>query len=103
MTQSLELLTTKQLATYLNKPVNTIRGWRHRKVGPAGFKLGRDVVYRRTNVDAWLAECEREFTATTSPQSGASPVYQPGETARNDEAAGYQPAASVEQSAPTAK
>lgn len=33
---------------------------------------------------------------------GASPVYQPGESAGNDEAAGYQPAASVEQlTAPT--
>lgn len=59
MTQSLELLTTKQLATYLNKPVNTIRGWRHRKVGPAGFRLGRDIVYYRTAVDAWLAEREK--------------------------------------------
>lgn len=59
MTQSLELLTTKQLATYLNKPVNTIRGWRHRKVGPVGFRLGRDVVYYRAAVDAWLAEREK--------------------------------------------
>jgi len=58
MTQSPELLTTKQLATYLNKPVNTIRGWRHRKVGPSGFRLGRDIVYRREAVDAWLAERE---------------------------------------------
>lgn len=34
---------------------------------------------------------------------GASPVYQPGESAGHSEAAGYQPAAPVEQSPPTAK
>lgn len=54
-----DLLTTSELATYLRKPVATVRGWRYRKVGPTGFRLGRDVVYRRTAVDAWLAECER--------------------------------------------
>lgn len=59
MTQTLDLLTTKQLAKYLNKSVNTIHGWRHRKVGPPGFRLGRDVVYRRSSVDAWLAQRER--------------------------------------------
>lgn len=30
-------------------------------------------------------------------RKGASPVYQPGESVENDEAAGYQPAAPVEQ------
>jgi predicted DNA-binding transcriptional regulator AlpA len=54
-----DLLTTKELATYLRKPVATVRGWRYRKVGPAGFRLGREVVYRRTAVDAWLAEREK--------------------------------------------
>lgn len=34
-------------------------------------------------------------------EDGASPVYQPGESAGNSEAAGYQPAAPSEQSAPT--
>ncbi|MDX2839487.1 DNA-binding protein [Streptomyces ipomoeae] len=36
-------------------------------------------------------------------ENGASPVYQPGEPAGNSEAAGYQPAAPNEQSAPTCK
>ncbi|MFC7842527.1 helix-turn-helix transcriptional regulator [Streptomyces sp. NPDC057382] len=54
-----DLLTTKELAAYLRKPVATVRGWRYRKTGPTGFKLGRDVVYRRSVVEAWLAERER--------------------------------------------
>ncbi|MEU1008163.1 helix-turn-helix domain-containing protein [Streptomyces sp. NPDC005890] len=57
--QAPDLLTTKELAIYLRKPVATVRGWRYRKVGPAGFRLGRDVVYRREAVDAWLAEREK--------------------------------------------
>jgi hypothetical protein len=36
-------------------------------------------------------------------ENGVAPVYQPGASAGNGEAAGYQPAAPVEQSAPTAK
>jgi len=36
-------------------------------------------------------------------ENGASPEYQPGESAGNSEAAGYQPAAPVEHSTPTAK
>ncbi|MGV9755396.1 helix-turn-helix transcriptional regulator [Streptomyces tricolor] len=54
-----DLLTTKELAAYLRKPIATVRGWRYRKVGPAGFRLGRNIVYRREAVDAWLAERER--------------------------------------------
>ncbi|MET7643012.1 helix-turn-helix domain-containing protein [Streptomyces sp. NPDC005426] len=54
-----DLLTTKELAVYLRKPVATVRGWRYRKVGPVGFRLGRDVVYRRSAVDVWLAEQEK--------------------------------------------
>lgn len=54
-----DLLTTRELATYLRKPVATVRGWRYRKVGPAGFRLGRDIVYRREAVDTWLAEREQ--------------------------------------------
>lgn len=54
-----DLLTTRELAAYLRKPVATVRGWRYRKVGPTGFRLGRDVVYRRTAVEAWIAAQER--------------------------------------------
>ncbi|MEU5707910.1 helix-turn-helix domain-containing protein [Streptomyces flaveolus] len=57
--QAPDLLTTKELADYLRKPIGTVRGWRYRKIGPAGFRLGRDIVYRREAVDAWLAERER--------------------------------------------
>ncbi len=39
----------------------------------------------------------------TAEENGASPVYQPGESAGNDEEAGYQPASPVGQSVTTCK
>ena len=52
--------------------------------------------YVRT-VEAW------KFLGLLPQENGASPRYQPGESAGNDGEAGYQPASPVEQSALTAK
>jgi hypothetical protein len=40
----------------LRTPVATLRYWRHLGVGPAGFRIGRRVIYRRGDVDRWLSE-----------------------------------------------
>src|SRR3982751_3586797 len=50
------LLTLHEAATFLRTPVATLRYWRHLGVGPAGFRLGRRVIYRRGDVDRWLSE-----------------------------------------------
>ena len=50
-----ELLTLTETAAVLRIPVATLRYWRHLGVGPDGFRLGRRVVYRREDVDRWLA------------------------------------------------
>lgn len=72
--------TTYQLAAQNRLPVECIR-------------LGRKRVCRLTDL--------HRFLGLLPEGSGASPVYQPGEAAGNDEAAGYQPAAPVEQSTST--
>jgi len=51
-----ELMTMTEAATYLRTPVATLRYWRHMGSGPAGFRLGRRVVFRRDDVDRWIAE-----------------------------------------------
>ncbi|SFE92457.1 helix-turn-helix transcriptional regulator [Blastococcus tunisiensis] len=51
-----ELLTLNEAAAILRAPVATLRYWRHLGVGPDGFRLGRRVVYRRQDVDRWVAE-----------------------------------------------
>lgn len=51
-----ELLPLAEAAAVLRTPVATLRYWRHLGVGPDGFRLGRRVVYRREDVNRWLAE-----------------------------------------------
>ncbi|WP_432034214.1 helix-turn-helix domain-containing protein [Streptomyces antibioticus] len=91
-------LTTAEVAARYRTVAGTVRYWRHIGYGPKGAKVGRRFLYPVTAVE----EFDQQLLAATASH-GASPEYQPGESAGNDEAAGYQPAASVEQSAPTAK
>lgn len=51
-------MTTKELASVLRTTPNAVRIMRHRGLGPSGFRRGRQVLYRRTAVDAWLASKE---------------------------------------------
>jgi hypothetical protein len=55
-TATAELLTVQEAATVLRTPVATLRYWRHLGVGPDGFRLGRRVVYRREDLNRWIAE-----------------------------------------------
>jgi predicted DNA-binding transcriptional regulator AlpA len=55
-TAAAELLTLAEVAAVLRTPVATLRYWRHLGVGPDGFRLGRRVVYRREDVNRWLAQ-----------------------------------------------
>lgn len=50
------LMTIDDVAAYLVVPVATVYAWRSRGQGPAGHRVGKYVRYRRTDVDAWLAD-----------------------------------------------
>lgn len=54
MTTADELLTPDEVAAWLRTPVSTLAYWRKTKVGPSFIKLTRRVVYRRSDVTAWL-------------------------------------------------
>ena len=47
-------LNTKDLAKLLQATENAVHILRHRGQGPQGFRRGRNVLYRREAVDAWL-------------------------------------------------
>ena len=52
-----DLLTPKDLERELGIPAATWRWYRHVGRGPTSFKLGgRRIVYRRADVEQWLAE-----------------------------------------------
>jgi excisionase family DNA binding protein len=49
-----ELLTITEAADVLRAPVATLRYWRHLGTGPASFRLGRRVLYRRADLRTWI-------------------------------------------------
>lgn len=59
-TSAIDLRTLAETAAYLRTPVATLRYWRHLVEGPAGFRLGRRVVYRRVDVDQWVSVQEAQ-------------------------------------------
>ena len=61
-----ELFSPQDLAGYLDVPVKTVYGWRHRGLGPAGFRVGRHLRYRQSDVKKWIAQ-QIEATAETGP------------------------------------
>jgi excisionase family DNA binding protein len=48
------LLTVQELSAYLGVPVATLYQWRYRNHGPRGFRVGRHVRYRWSDVEAWI-------------------------------------------------
>jgi excisionase family DNA binding protein len=51
-----DLLTITEAAELLRAPVTTLRYWRHLGTGPRSFRLGRRVLYRRDDLQAWVEE-----------------------------------------------
>ena len=56
MTSLDRLITVQELAHYLDVPIATIYAWRHRRQGSPGFRVGRHVRYRRSDVEEWINE-----------------------------------------------
>ena len=56
-----DILDEKQAAEYLGKKPGTLRQWRSDCKGPSYHKKGRQIMYKKTDLDAWL-EAGRTFT-----------------------------------------
>ena len=52
------VLTTSELASHLGVPVQTIHDLRHSGRGPRGFRVGRELRYRLSEVRDWLSNLE---------------------------------------------
>lgn len=48
------LITVEELADYLGVSVATLYQWRYRSEGPPGFRVGRHVRYRWTDIEEWI-------------------------------------------------
>ena len=49
------LMSAQELADYLDVPLKTIYAWRYRRQGPRGFRVGRHVRFRLSDVHHWVA------------------------------------------------
>lgn len=56
MTDNDRLLTVEDLATFLDVPMKTLYAWRYRGEGPVGFRVGKHVRYRWTDVEQWIRD-----------------------------------------------
>lgn len=50
----IELLDTNEVSQILRTDPATLRYWRYMDTGPQSFRLGRRVMYRRSDVEEWL-------------------------------------------------
>jgi excisionase family DNA binding protein len=53
-----DLLLLEEVAALTRQSVSTIRWLRHKGQAPPGFRLGRRVVFRRAEVEQWIAQHE---------------------------------------------
>lgn len=47
-------MNTKELAEFLRTTQGAVRMMRVRGTGPKGFRVGRNTLYRRADIEAWL-------------------------------------------------
>jgi excisionase family DNA binding protein len=65
-----QLLTAQQLANYLGVPIATIYAWRYRRQGPPGFRVGKHLRFRRSDVQAWIEANINDTRHYQAAQSG---------------------------------
>ncbi len=51
-----DLLSITEAADLPRAPVATLRYWRHLGTGPRSCRLGRRILYRRDDLQAWVEE-----------------------------------------------
>jgi len=68
------LLRTSEAAEVLNVPEATLRWWRHVNRGPRSFAVGRAVMYRRSDLLAWLQHQQDETSRGDALPAGPTPV-----------------------------
>jgi predicted DNA-binding transcriptional regulator AlpA len=66
-----DLLLLPEVAKITRRSVDTLRWLRHKGEGPAGFRMGRRLVFRRGAVMEWIAAQEREQIGNREPTPAA--------------------------------
>ena len=69
MTKRADLLTTTEAAAYVGLSHRTLERYRVTGQGPPYLKVGRRVLYRRADLDAWLENKVRRSTSDPGPRA----------------------------------
>ena len=56
----LEILTIEDVARLLQVTPATVRQWRRMRTGPRGFRMGKGVRYRRSDVEQWIDQLPKD-------------------------------------------
>jgi len=64
------LWTVRDVAAYLGVPAKTIYTWRCQGIGPPGFRVGKHVRFRPSEVEEWLEEHREEESRYVSGPRG---------------------------------
>lgn len=60
----MQLLTMEEVSEAIRVPLATLRFWRAKGTGPKSFRMGRRVMYKREDVEAWIeAQYDAEVVA----------------------------------------
>jgi predicted DNA-binding transcriptional regulator AlpA len=65
------LMSAADVSEYLDVPVATLHGWRHRGEGPPAMRVGRWLRYRESDVKAWIDQ-----RAERGPHREPAPTYE---------------------------
>lgn len=64
----MEFMSTDQVSQETGINAGTLRYWRSTNQGPASFTLGKRVVYRRSEVERWIAAQEQATRRGGNPE-----------------------------------
>lgn len=63
------LMTPAEVAERVRRPVATVKFWRATHVGPKSARIGGRVLYRESDVEAWIEEQFSAEDAAPSPDA----------------------------------
>jgi hypothetical protein len=62
------LLLPEEVADWVRRPKTTLAFWRTRGIGPKSARVGGRVLYKQSDVEAWIAE---QFKSATGGPNAA--------------------------------
>ena len=74
------VFTITELATELSVSTQALYDQRSKGRGPTGFRVGRQLRFRQSEIDAWLARLGARTTIVTTPETRGDPRETPNRT-----------------------